>query len=241
MRVTISAAIGPPCGPPRRARVNHLETSGATLSALNAVQQAQRGALMPWSAVALGLGVALYFSLPVEPGARACAGRWSSFVLGIILASGGGDARPPRPHAGLGGGRGHGDGASRPHGRGAGARLPLLRAGGGTHRRHRPVGLRRAAADAGPGAARRRFARAHAAPGAGVAPRRPALACPRARRAGDDDGASRAARRTCGARRLRFPAARLVPVAGRGRLHPRARASGRPARGPGALRCSTCA
>jgi competence protein ComEC len=37
------------------------------------------------------------------------------------------------------------------------------------------------------------------------------------------------ARRTGGARRLRFPAARLVPVAGRGRLHPRARASGRPA------------
>ncbi|WP_338275471.1 ComEC/Rec2 family competence protein [Roseicyclus marinus] len=28
----------------------------------------QRGALMPWSAVLLGLGVALYFALPVEPG-----------------------------------------------------------------------------------------------------------------------------------------------------------------------------
>jgi competence protein ComEC len=35
---------------------------------LNAVQQGQRGALMPWSPVALGLGVALYFSLDTEPG-----------------------------------------------------------------------------------------------------------------------------------------------------------------------------
>jgi len=42
--------------------------SRATLSALNAVQQGQRGALMPWTAVALGIGVALYFALPVEPG-----------------------------------------------------------------------------------------------------------------------------------------------------------------------------
>lgn len=38
------------------------------LRAVNAIQQGQRGALMPWSAVALGCGVALYFSLSVEPG-----------------------------------------------------------------------------------------------------------------------------------------------------------------------------
>ena len=36
---------------------------------LDAVQQGQRGALMPWSAVLLGIGVALYFGLPREPGA----------------------------------------------------------------------------------------------------------------------------------------------------------------------------
>jgi competence protein ComEC len=60
--------------------------SGATLSALNAVQQAQRGALMPWSAVALGLGVALYFSLPVEPGAVDLALAAGVLCLGIILA-----------------------------------------------------------------------------------------------------------------------------------------------------------
>jgi competence protein ComEC len=52
--------------------------SGATLSALNAVQQAQRGALMPWSAVALGLGVALYFACRWSRGRSTCAGRWSS-------------------------------------------------------------------------------------------------------------------------------------------------------------------
>jgi competence protein ComEC len=32
------------------------------------VLAAQRGALMPWSAVMLGLGIAAYFALPVEPG-----------------------------------------------------------------------------------------------------------------------------------------------------------------------------
>ncbi len=40
----------------------------AILAAVNRVQQGQRGALMPWSAVALGCGVALYFALPREPG-----------------------------------------------------------------------------------------------------------------------------------------------------------------------------
>lgn len=37
-------------------------------SAINTLQQDQRGALMPWCAVMMGLGVALYFSLSVEPG-----------------------------------------------------------------------------------------------------------------------------------------------------------------------------
>jgi competence protein ComEC len=69
--------------------------SGATLSALNAVQQAQRGALMPWSAVALGLGVALYFGLPVEPGAVARRGRWRSFASASAWASGGGRRSAP--------------------------------------------------------------------------------------------------------------------------------------------------
>jgi competence protein ComEC len=55
---------------------------GAILSALNAVQQAQRGALMPWSPVALGLGVALYFSLPGEPGALGYG------LAGLVVALG---------------------------------------------------------------------------------------------------------------------------------------------------------
>ncbi len=36
---------------------------------VNAAQQAQRGHLLPWSPVCLGLGVALYFALPWEPAA----------------------------------------------------------------------------------------------------------------------------------------------------------------------------
>ncbi|MCT4682555.1 MAG: hypothetical protein N4A39_02365, partial [Roseicyclus sp.] len=53
---------------------------------LNAVQQGQRGALMPWSAVMLGLGVALYFSLPVEPGAAGYAAAVAVMVFGIALS-----------------------------------------------------------------------------------------------------------------------------------------------------------
>ena len=37
------------------------------LSLMNAAQQGQRGVLMPWSPVAMGTGVLLYFSLPTEP------------------------------------------------------------------------------------------------------------------------------------------------------------------------------
>jgi competence protein ComEC len=55
---------------------------GAILSGLNAVQQAQRGALMPWSPVALGLGVALYFALPVEPG------PWGYGLAGLVVLLG---------------------------------------------------------------------------------------------------------------------------------------------------------
>ncbi len=36
---------------------------------VNAAQQAQRGHLLPWSPVCLGLGFALYFALPWEPAA----------------------------------------------------------------------------------------------------------------------------------------------------------------------------
>lgn len=63
---------------------------------MNAVQQGQRGALMPWCAVALGCGVALYFSLSFEPGVlayslavvfggtAAAVGLWRREVLGPL-------------------------------------------------------------------------------------------------------------------------------------------------------------
>ncbi|GAB5446531.1 ComEC/Rec2 family competence protein [Gymnodinialimonas sp.] len=66
------------------------------LRAVNAVQQGQRGALMPWSAVAMGCGVALYFNLSSEPGAltygatlalalaAALLGWWRREVLGPL-------------------------------------------------------------------------------------------------------------------------------------------------------------
>jgi competence protein ComEC len=54
----------------------------AILSALDAVQQGQRGALMPWAPVALGLGVALYFALPAEPGPAAYAAAGLAACLG---------------------------------------------------------------------------------------------------------------------------------------------------------------
>ncbi len=59
---------------------------GAWAGWLNAVQQEQRGALMPWSAVMLGLGVALYFALPVEPGAAGYGLAAAVMVLGIGVA-----------------------------------------------------------------------------------------------------------------------------------------------------------
>ena len=59
--------------------------SRATLSALNAVQQGQRGALMPWTVVALGLGVALFFALPVEPGPAEFGAAGVVVVVGLAF------------------------------------------------------------------------------------------------------------------------------------------------------------
>jgi len=53
------------------------------LSLLNAVQQGQRGVLMPWSPVAMGTGVVLYFSLPFEPSGPMLAGL---AVLALAVA-----------------------------------------------------------------------------------------------------------------------------------------------------------
>jgi competence protein ComEC len=53
---------------------------------LNRVQQDQRGALMPWSAVMLGLGVAVYFQLPAEPGALGYGLAGGAVCLGTGLA-----------------------------------------------------------------------------------------------------------------------------------------------------------
>lgn len=52
------------------------------ISHINAAQQGQRGALMPWSPVMVGAGVALYFALPEEPSGLALAGLG---LLGLVL------------------------------------------------------------------------------------------------------------------------------------------------------------
>ena len=57
-----------------------------SIAAANAVQQGQRGALMPWSAVALGLGVGLYFALPSDPGPVAYGGLAAAVVLALGAA-----------------------------------------------------------------------------------------------------------------------------------------------------------
>lgn len=54
-------------------------TSG--LAWLNAVQQGQRGSLMPWSPVAMGLGVVAYFMAPVEPGGVAYGVAGAALVI----------------------------------------------------------------------------------------------------------------------------------------------------------------
>ena len=59
---------------------------GAALAGLIALAQAQRGALMPWSAVMLGLGVALYFALPREPGLLGYGLVGGVLVLGAAIA-----------------------------------------------------------------------------------------------------------------------------------------------------------
>ena len=62
---------------------------------LDAAQQGQRGYLMPWSPVFFGIGVALYFSLPEEPGVPAYGVLASSAVWPASSAAGGAN-RPGR-------------------------------------------------------------------------------------------------------------------------------------------------
>ncbi len=57
----------------------------AILQRVNAVQQGQRGALMPWAAVTFGLGVGIYFALPVEPGLAGYGAAAVIFALGTAL------------------------------------------------------------------------------------------------------------------------------------------------------------
>ena len=52
---------------------------------LNAVQQGQRGYLMPWSPVCFGLGVAVYFALPMEPGRVVYGAALAVAALALIL------------------------------------------------------------------------------------------------------------------------------------------------------------
>jgi len=57
----------------------------AGFAGLNALQQSQRGALMPWSAVAFGCGVAGFFALSVEPGRGIYMLTFSTLCLGLAL------------------------------------------------------------------------------------------------------------------------------------------------------------
>ena len=59
--------------------------ASAVISAVNAVQQGQRGALMPWASVCLGVGVGLYFAWPTEPGVAIYAAAAVVFALGVAL------------------------------------------------------------------------------------------------------------------------------------------------------------
>lgn len=52
---------------------------------LDAAQQGQRGYLMPWSPVFFGIGVALYFALPEEPGAPVYGGLAALAVCAALL------------------------------------------------------------------------------------------------------------------------------------------------------------
>ncbi len=56
------------------------------LANLNAVQQGQRGYLMPWSAVALGTGIGIYFSLPSEPGVVGYGLAVLAMGLGVAMS-----------------------------------------------------------------------------------------------------------------------------------------------------------
>ncbi len=59
--------------------------AGSIFGAVNAVQQGQRGALMPWAAVCLGVGVGVYFALPVEPGLAGYSLAGLAVALGAVL------------------------------------------------------------------------------------------------------------------------------------------------------------
>ncbi len=59
--------------------------ASAVISAVNAVQQGQRGALMPWASVCLGVGVGLYFAWPTEPGVAIYGAAAVVFALGVAL------------------------------------------------------------------------------------------------------------------------------------------------------------
>lgn len=61
---------------------------GPVLHALDAVQQGQRGALMPWSPVFLDLGIALYFALPWEPGVAVYLLAAGGVALGLAAQFG---------------------------------------------------------------------------------------------------------------------------------------------------------
>jgi competence protein ComEC len=61
-------------------------SAAALLGRLNLMQQDQRGALMPWSAVMLGFGVVVYFGLPAEPDALGYGLAGGAVCLGAGLA-----------------------------------------------------------------------------------------------------------------------------------------------------------
>lgn len=56
------------------------------MQALDAVQQRQRGFLLPWAPVLFGLGVGTYFALSAEPGRGTWAGVAGAALLAAILA-----------------------------------------------------------------------------------------------------------------------------------------------------------
>src|SRR5690606_11288446 len=63
--------------------------------AVDGVIDAQRGALLPWVPVCLGVGIGAYFALMVEPGAAIWAGlALAALILAWAVAAAGVLARP---------------------------------------------------------------------------------------------------------------------------------------------------